>query len=87
MRESGTTKLSIARWVCSDVAAPKPYPEIYTKAIEKLGVAPDAVLIVEDNQHGLEAARASQAHVHQVGGPQDVNWVGIEKAIARLERG
>lgn len=46
-----------------DVKQGKPSPEIYLKAMEALGVQPDEVLIFEDSQVGIEAARASGAHV------------------------
>ena len=37
----------------------KPAPDIYLLALEKLGVAPDQALVVEDSRNGLEAARAA----------------------------
>ena len=46
-----------------DVKQGKPSPEIYLKTMEALGVQPDEVLIFEDSQVGIEAARASGAHV------------------------
>lgn len=46
-----------------DVKQGKPSPEIYLKAMETLGVKPEEVLIFEDSPVGIEAARASGAHV------------------------
>ena len=57
-----------------DVEAPKPDPEIYRVAMERLAVTPAECLIVEDNDHGLEAARASGAHVLAVASPADVTY-------------
>jgi HAD superfamily hydrolase (TIGR01509 family) len=37
----------------------KPAPDIYLLAVEKLGVAPAEVLVVEDSGNGLEAAHAA----------------------------
>jgi len=37
----------------------KPAPDIYLLALEKLGVAPDGVLVIEDSRNGLEAARGA----------------------------
>jgi HAD superfamily hydrolase (TIGR01509 family) len=37
----------------------KPAPDIYLLALEKLGVDPAAVLVVEDSRNGLEAAHAA----------------------------
>jgi len=49
-----------------DVTAPKPDPEIYLTAMQRLGVEPQETLILEDNKHGIEAAHASGAHVMEV---------------------
>lgn len=46
-----------------DVKQGKPSPEIYIKTMEALEVQPDEVLIFEDSPVGIEAARASGAHV------------------------
>lgn len=56
-----------------EVEQPKPSPEIYLKAFERLNVAPGECVIVEDAQHGIMAARASGAAVMEVGGVGDVN--------------
>lgn len=53
-----------------DVKQGKPSPEIYLKTMEALGVQPEEVLIFEDSPVGIEAARASGAHVMIVT-PQD----------------
>jgi HAD superfamily hydrolase (TIGR01509 family) len=37
----------------------KPAPDIYLLALERLGVAPSEVLVVEDSRNGLEAAHAA----------------------------
>ncbi|EJW89529.1 HAD-superfamily hydrolase, subfamily IA, variant 3 [gut metagenome] len=44
-----------------DVKQGKPSPEIYLKAMETLGVAPEETLIFEDSPVGIEAAQASGA--------------------------
>jgi beta-phosphoglucomutase len=67
-----------------DVARPKPDPEIYTSAMKMLGVAPGECLVVEDNDHGLQAARASGAHVLAVGSPADVRYERIVQAVREL---
>jgi HAD superfamily hydrolase (TIGR01509 family) len=68
-----------------DVVEPKPSPEIYALAIRRLGLAPDACLIVEDNEHGVRAARGSGAHVLRVTGVQDVHLDAVREAIRRVE--
>lgn len=68
-----------------DVSNAKPDPEIYTTAIERLGLVPEDCLIVEDNEKGIAAARASGAHVMEVDGVEDVTYKTISKAIERVE--
>ncbi|PZR75252.1 MAG: hypothetical protein DLM73_05695 [Chthoniobacterales bacterium] len=41
----------------------KPHPEIYLRASEKLGVPPEACLVVEDSLSGVAAAKAAQMRV------------------------
>lgn len=67
-----------------DVNNAKPDPEIYVRAIERMGMLPHEVLIVEDNEHGLAAARASGAHVMAVADVSDVYYEAIKHKIASL---
>lgn len=69
-----------------DVTKPKPDPEIYLKAIEKLGLSPSECLIVEDNQNGIKAALASGAHLLKVETVDDVNYDNIRAKIDEIER-
>lgn len=69
-----------------DVSKPKPDPEIYLKAIARMGTTPPETLIVEDSPHGLEAARRSAAHICQVSGFADVEYFRVRSAIDRAER-
>ena len=59
-----------------EVTNPKPHPEIYLTAFQRLGVEPGETIIIEDSPHGIEAARASGAHVIEVRGIHDVH-VGL----------
>lgn len=68
-----------------DVAKPKPAPDIYLTAAEKLGVKPTQCLVVEDNQHGIAAAKASGAHVLAVKEVTDVTYGNIIKRIREIE--
>lgn len=68
-----------------DVSKGKPDPEMYIKAIERLGISPEEVMIVEDNEHGIAAAKASGAHVMEVEGVEDVNYTNICKHINLFE--
>lgn len=67
-----------------DVSKAKPDPEIYTTAMQKLGVTPEETLIVEDNDHGVRAARSSGAHVLVVRSVDDVNLANIDQKIAEV---
>jgi len=68
-----------------DVSVGKPSPEIYLKAIDILGLAPEECLIVGDNDHGIRAACASGAHVMVVNDVSEVNYQSICKAIDKLQ--
>jgi beta-phosphoglucomutase len=68
-----------------DVARAKPDPEIYNLAIERLGLKPEQCVIVEDNENGLKAARASGAHVLKVETVHDVNLDNIKEFIKEIE--
>lgn len=67
-----------------DVTKGKPDPEIYIKAMERLGIKPSECLIVEDNENGILAARASGAHVLVVKEVDDVNIENILNMIQKI---
>jgi HAD superfamily hydrolase (TIGR01509 family) len=52
----------------ADVLHGKPNPEIYLKAAEKHGIAPAAMLVLEDSHNGCRAAIDSGAHAVAVPG-------------------
>lgn len=64
-----------------DVSRAKPDPEIYLKSMTLLGLAPYETLVVEDNENGIRAARASGAHVLVVGSVDEVNLQAIQQRI------
>jgi HAD superfamily hydrolase (TIGR01509 family) len=64
-----------------DVKKPKPDPEIYTKAIQRVGFVPDECLAIEDNDKGIAAAKASGAHVMIVETIHDVTLDRILKSV------
>lgn len=70
-----------------DVAKAKPEPDIYIEAMRRLGVDPSEALIVEDNDHGIRAARASGAHVLVVKSVEEVNLANITRRIKEVEEG
>lgn len=68
-----------------DVKQSKPDPEIYLTAIKRLGLTPTECLIVEDNENGIKAARASGAHLLAVRTVDDVTYTNIKNRIAEIE--
>ncbi len=64
-----------------DVTNPKPHPEIYTKAVAKLGLAPDECIVIEDNQNGILAAKNAGTNVMEVAGVDDVT---LDNIIANI---
>ncbi|WNJ96494.1 HAD family phosphatase [Vibrio ruber] len=68
-----------------DVSKAKPHPEIYNSAINKLGLNPKECIIVEDNENGLKAAKASGAHVLKVDSVDDVVYESIMNFIKSVE--
>lgn len=68
-----------------DVAKAKPDPEIYRTAIQELGLTPDRVLVVEDNENGIKAATAAGAHVLVVKDVEEVSLDNILRKIREVE--
>lgn len=66
-----------------DVSRGKPDPEMYLAAMSNLGLLPKECLIVEDNENGIKAARASGAHLLVVKNVQDTN---LENLMAAIEK-
>jgi beta-phosphoglucomutase len=68
-----------------DVRFGKPDPEIYTKAIQRMGLTPRECLVVEDNDKGIQAAKASGAWLMEVDDVEVVNYQNIMTHIKRIE--
>ncbi|MBU2904907.1 HAD family phosphatase [Arenibacter algicola] len=68
-----------------DVVNGKPDPEMYLKAMQRLGLKPKECLIVEDNENGIKAAKASGAHIMKVETVEDVYYINILKHIRQIE--
>jgi HAD superfamily hydrolase (TIGR01509 family) len=67
-----------------DVTYPKPDPDIYLKAFEKLKLKPKECLIVEDAEHGKRAAQDSGGCLLEVTGYQEVNYEKVANFLKRL---
>jgi beta-phosphoglucomutase-like phosphatase (HAD superfamily) len=53
--------------------------------MDRLGVDPAETLVVEDNEHGVQSAEASGAHVLVVRSPMDVTYDRIVDRITAAE--
>jgi len=69
-----------------DVNNSKPHPEIYWKAISKIGCLPEETLIVEDSPYGLLAAARSKAHVLRVVSPVEVTYNNLSEKIKEINK-
>jgi HAD superfamily hydrolase (TIGR01509 family) len=63
-----------------EVERGKPHPDIYLRAAEKLGVAADACLVIEDALSGIAAARAAKMRVVAIPDRRFVDPREYEKA-------
>jgi len=70
-----------------DVQNSKPHPEMYWRAISKMGCLPEETLIIEDSPYGLLAASRSKAHVLRVKNPSEVTYTNISKKLIEIEMG
>ena len=70
-----------------DVQNSKPHPEMYWRAISKMGCLPEETFIVEDSPYGLLAAARSKAHVLRVKNPTEVTYTNIFKKLTEIEMG
>lgn len=73
-----------------DVGFGKPSPEIYLKAMSEFHLSPNECLILEDNDHGIQAAISSGGYLLKVATPNDVTHRAIMEQISLIsnkERG
>ena len=70
-----------------DVQNSKPHPEMYWRAISKMGCLPEETLIIEDSPYGLLAASRAKAHVLRVKNPSEVTYTNIFKKLTEIENG
>lgn len=67
-----------------EVSKAKPDPEIYLKAINMMNLKPEECLIVEDNDNGIKAAKATGANVMVVSNTDQVNYDSIKLYIDKV---
>ena len=73
LRQLGLEGLIDAFFSNEDVSHPKPYPEIYWKAMSHFGVLPSKTLIVEDSVTGRKAAYESGANLLPIKSPSQLS--------------
>jgi beta-phosphoglucomutase len=69
-----------------EVRRGKPDPEMYLNAMSYFKLLPEECLVVEDNENGIKAARASGAHLLVVKNTTDPNRDNLLGAIERIAR-
>jgi len=64
-----------------DVKNPKPSPEGYENAMNKLKLKPKECMVVEDSPKGIESGKLSKANVYEVNGYHEVTLENVLKKI------
>jgi len=70
-----------------DVSSCKPDPEMYLKAMAHFDLQPEECLIIEDNENGIKAAKASGGSLLVVRDVAEVNFGNILNKIKEIEAG
>jgi beta-phosphoglucomutase len=68
-----------------DVANPKPHPEIYLAACDRLQLKPWETLVVEDSPHGVRACLEAGCRLCLVKNPEDVSLPRIMESVIEHE--
>jgi beta-phosphoglucomutase len=68
-----------------DVSNPKPAPDMYLKMAERLGLKPEEVLVVEDNDHGVKAALAAGCHLSRVSSVDEITLDNLERWLSKVQ--
>src|SRR4029079_16410921 len=69
-----------------DIERPKPDPQVYFAAFERLGVRPEECVVIEASGVGKAAATASGAVLCSVNDPADVNYYRVMRTIRESDR-
>lgn len=83
--DNGVTGFFNAFVFAADIQNSKPHPEIFRKAAEKLGCAPDEALVLEDSEAGVEAAYKAGIPVINIPDLKDIDDTHKAMADAQLE--
>ena len=85
MEKSGLDKYLDFMISNEDVSAGKPDPEMYVNAMKRFDLLPEECLIIEDNENGIKAARASGGHLLIVKEITDTNLDNILGMIKKIK--
>lgn len=85
MKKSGLDKYVDIMISNEDVPAGKPDPEMYIKVMAHFGFQPQECLILEDNENGIKAARASGGGLLVIREVSDTNLDNILNCIQNIE--
>jgi HAD superfamily hydrolase (TIGR01509 family) len=69
-----------------DVARPKPAPDLYLLACERLGVRPDEAVALEDSHTGVEAAKSAGMWCVAVPQVEGLDVSAADRIVDSLER-
>lgn len=83
MEKSNLSKYLDIKLSNEDVSEPKPHPEIYLKAAEAFGIAPEKCLVVEDNHNGIVAAESAGCPLLVV---QNILEVQLDRILLSIQR-
>lgn len=84
LRRAGLTERVAGNIFCAEmVASPKPAPDVYLLAAERMGVAPGHCLVVEDSPTGVLAARTAGMQVIGFTGASHIP-AGHDQALREL---
>lgn len=83
-------KASLAQYLdfsisAEEVSMPKPSPDMYIEAMNRLDLSPEECLIIEDNENGIKAAKASGANLMIVSEVDEVNYENIVQNIKKFQ--
>lgn len=68
-----------------DIKKPKPDPEMYITAAKKFKSLPKECLVIEDNEHGIKAAKAFGGNLIVVHSSSEVTYENIKDRINQIE--
>lgn len=85
LQYSGVSKFLDVLVTNEDVDQPKPAPDGYLLAMEKLDSNAENTVVVEDGMHGIQAAKAAGARVVEVKDPTQVSLEILERIIGQVQ--